>query len=727
MKATRNNRNNPHIVLLCCVFIIIIFNACGDIKYKTAKEYDQYDKEIRTIDIDLEGNVNVYPCVVTSTELIYYEKQVINSGNEEELMRQFYLYDLLENRSQKMEGDYGHPNILDDNTILWVGNDLVVTLTDKLGDVICNLDMHDCIAGLNEYSVIWPKICVDDAFIYLNVDYNNLVILNRELELMNTVPANQDLFFFQNGKNVLLSVDYCCYEADSATGNLQKHNGYDDNLLMGISAAEKIPASNYDCYLYSRAKSAMYNIYEHYFCGLKKGRIYEIFSYEQMGIDHLDICAISEDDADGFWICTKTSGMNNFEIVHLKRADEEKDHSIKNDKQILLLGTVQETGLERAVSLFNKKSDSIYIEIKNYQAEYGDYQEAVRHMNLDMMSGEYCDLYSLCNINADDYVEKGIFLELSDYFEHRKNAQSDDFTPEFYSIARNQEGNIYILFTSYILTGVSSKETIDYNNWENVENMINPNMVFNGSDSLSILGQFLRYSGNRYIDLDNRVCKADDMAFRSLLEMLKRQEDMNVPFMDSKNKYALGEAVAVNVEILYPIWDLYYEELLGEGYQVTMPGHEGFVVDSMSSSFAICSKSTKLNEIYQFIDFLYSEPVYSSIFGYEGVPVTESGWEYWKNVLTREHFYDALGNEMDAHDVSLGINESMRIIRTGTYDIEKYNKLRKKLAEASYIHPMPDKYLVIILEEVRLYFEGKKSIDDTLRIINNKVNQALQE
>ncbi len=280
---------------------------------------------------------------------------------------------------------------------------------------------------------------------------------------------------------------------------------------------------------------------------------------------------------------------------------------------------------------------------------------------------------------------------------------------------------------SYILSGMSSKEKIDFDDMEYMENLLGRDMVFNGLDCYSILHECLKYSGDKYIDLENGKSHVKEKPFRSRLQLLKKQKNLGIPATDSKSKYCSGEAISVDVQLLYPLVYLYYEELLGEGYQVSMSGTDGFVVDPNSTVLAMGKQDNRKEGVYDFLDFIYSPSVYERYFCYDGFPVLESGWDYWKAILTKDSFYDSAGQLVRAYDFEMGSNENKRIIKTGTYSLEQYEKMRMNINNAEYLKPLPQKYVDIVMEEAKMYFEGGKALDDTLDIIENKIYMCLEE
>ena len=167
------------------VTIMIFFNGCGEVKYKISQEYNKFEKDISIVLPESNDALNVFPSMVTPTHLVYYEVQ--NSNMDDNLVRQFYLYDLKAKTKLKIEGDYGDPSILSDGNLLWVGRNMVITLTDESGKEISSIDLKDAVEGLTEYSVVLPKISYDKEFYYLNVDYTNLVVLDKDLKIVNTV------------------------------------------------------------------------------------------------------------------------------------------------------------------------------------------------------------------------------------------------------------------------------------------------------------------------------------------------------------------------------------------------------------------------------------------------------------------------------------------------------------------------------------------------------------
>ncbi len=725
-------------------FLLFIFVFCGcDRKnIPNARDYNRFERVLEQVSLVDDNIWNVDICI-TDDKYMLYRVHLADQKESGELgfLIKYYIYDLKKHTNNELLVDeFMWPLGMEENMIMWHKiQEKKIIWTDWQGKKQKELDYKKLYNDINEKDV---NNCELTGFKWDGSNYY-LCILDRESKLF-ILDKDFNLVTKTQGKSInLLDVGghISIIIGDDKSGKeyvfSEKKGKLEKKGKIGKIVYERMKHSLlfegdtlYDFYLYS-TDSQSANETGTYLIGVKDWKMYNILSYEKMGMDMgtMLIAGFWADGQGGFYQSRLAENYKTLDIYHYSRTDTPGDYSIKNGKTILKLGGVEfPSGLAYIVEQYNRQSSEYYIEIKDYLTEYGTYNDAIQHLNTDLITGNICDIYSFGGIYLDDYVDKGVFMNLQDYFSHRNENNLEDFTDQFYNIAAREDGNIYYLFPYFIISGVGAKEPVDFDDLQIYMDEIDKNTIFLGDTNLALLNWLLRYSGTRYIDEANMVSYVKEESFKTMMGLIKKQSDMQLQYEDSKIMYCKNETLAVKVELLYPYWFFYYEQLLGEGYHVSMPGKDNFIIDPMSVVLGACKETLNREGVYDFFDYIYSPQIYYRCFAYEGFPVFESGWEMWRQeMLAKDNYYDQNHQVHIVTDFVMGVEESERTVKHGDITEEDFLRMRKTVEQAVYLKPMPDRYVYIILEEAEPYFEGKRDLDETCEIIYNRLNIALQE
>lgn len=735
--------------------MIMLLQGCGNAVCKTAKEYNCFVKTLESSIVASEEDVcRITVDYLNCEKMIYHESVLVkDENNDEKEILFYYIYDLKTNERTKLDFVPAHESdvwIAPNNLLIWdIGwtDEFVVTRED--GKFINSVDIYDILyrKGMQEQEQSsygrWTtrNLCCDENYIYIYGWFfgdddckDSLCILDWKLNLVEHKEViSGGVIEKTNGEVIFVSetetnVEIYKYDENKKGLKKEKNSRADSWDLIPLSDKESVSGDDkYERYFLLRPGQML--DYPADFLGVRKEKTYSIFSYETMGIDYSMIKYIVSDQQGGFLLALQGNDKKKVELITLQPTNQEMNYAIKNGKKIITVG-VADYWLDASsiASSYNMESDEYYVEVKNYTQEYSDYNEAITHLNLDIISGNACDAYFLNHLDINSYKEKGVLLELSDYFKHRKEAGLEDFTDTFYRLVKDEEGNAFYIFPCYKLMGLSAKEKIDYNNMDVISRNLCENMAFSNSEATEIFSRLLRFSGTRYIDVQKKQSHIQEKEFASLLKLLMLQNEYNHAVGNQIERYSNGEIYSVDVQIAYPQWFFYYEKYLGNNFTASYPGGEDLCVDPMTYMIGVSKNCENPEAIYQFLDFLYTPAIYNWYFCYEGFPVLESIWQEWnKSLLATEPYYDSQGYYIQPYDITLGTGENAIVIKSGSLSQNDFDRMRKKAEQAVFIQPMPEKYIDIILSEVTPFLEGNASLEDTIKAMDYRVSLALEE
>jgi ABC-type glycerol-3-phosphate transport system substrate-binding protein len=138
-------------------------------------------------------------------------------------------------------------------------------------------------------------------------------------------------------------------------------------------------------------------------------------------------------------------------------------------------------------------------------------------------------------------------------------------------------------------------------------------------------------------------------------------------------------------------------------------------VANIKCSAAIAAKSANKDGCWQFIEYLLSDTVLSTVSG--GIPVTESAFEATcKFGLEDYKGYYETWNESERSRLGLVAPDESLI---DTYRNIVYSADRKNITDSSV--------MIIMREEVQAYFAGDKNLDEVIEIINSRAKTYYSE
>lgn len=731
------------------ILLLIVCSGCGKSKFEISKDYNMYKKEIQEVNASEEDVASMHFIAMNSEWMIYTE-EVKKDGVNNELERNYYKYcfDTAEITSLPINKYFNKNEDVfacvscQNHFILWE-NDAVIYLFDNTWEMEEQVNVADLLIQKNPELSSWNKMYIyhvwaDDEYIFVALN-GALCVLNYDLQLVSTMESKNTDYNIIPGSNgrVYIIEDYknTLYSYNKKKNVFEKKKTFsDEEAEEEIEPADFFMGNdNYDWFYYNYypfgEKSDSYSN----FIGVKNGKYYKVFDFEQMGITQNNIVGewgkgIANDGQGGFWLVCYSGDRRQLTVSHLIKDSQIQNYSLKNGKTIIRIGGLTfPTMMQFLVMDYNADSQQYYIEVVNYLEKYSDYEDAMNHLNIDIMKGDVLDGYSMYDLDYMGLIQKGVLQNLNEYFQNSIHSE-DEFDPYYMKLLKDSDGNIFFVYPNYIVAGYAYTDRINFDDLTEYEQLMDKNIYFWGGTEEDLLVNLLRYSGTRYVDVEQKELHLENQDFRSLLQIIKKQKEMHVTGENPNVMIKNGNAYSVNAQILYPTWYIYYEQLFGEKLILTVPGNEGPIIDPMTFILGVDSRSDKKDAIYNFLDYIYTPEVYYKYFYYDGFPALNIIWDCWKtDLLAKTPCVNQLGNMVRPRVFSMGAGDAMLEIEPGMITEQDYIRIRQEIEKAVWINPLPDKYITIILEEADAYFEGKQSLEETCHILENRLNNAMAE
>lgn len=423
---------------------------------------------------------------------------------------------------------------------------------------------------------------------------------------------------------------------------------------------------------------------------------------------------------------------------------EKKDEGAVNNKQIITLGTAYPgNGLKSAIAKFNRSNSEYEIEIVDYSGM------ELERVLADFSTGKGQDIIDMnvFPLSVAECVSKGMVEDLTPYFEYDKEISVDDLL-ESVRRAMEYEDKLYYISSGFSVETIAArKEDVgDRYGWsvsdlkaltDKSSKNIDLFEIKNTKDSY--LESLIINNLSDYIDWENGSCSFDSESFKYILELCNEkgmQEERDESFEDSfeeidseYSRFQNGEFLLLR-ENEIDLYGIQYDrkaldlELVYVGYPNEAKSGGIF---KLNTKFALSSQSNHKEGAWEFIrTFLLKDYQWKDL-GDCYMPVTQEMFEAkLKEMTATEPYINIFGEEVEPveeYTVEWG-DLAVEMGVPSQEDIDIYMDLinnTKYCAENDIV--IED----IIMEEAQNYFMGRKKLDKTVEIIQDRVTTYINE
>ncbi len=404
-------------------------------------------------------------------------------------------------------------------------------------------------------------------------------------------------------------------------------------------------------------------------------------------------------------------------------------------KELLVIASpLNSPNLQKAVTSFNASNDSYRVIVDSYGAEYSDEKKRWESLQLDasLVSADPPDILDLEAFNIPKYAGKGILEDLSPYIEQSGMEKED--IPGNLLEGLTFDGKFVCIPFSFYVRGVAvrASQVKDLNSWtmEDLYRLTDEHpesiggLVDSGygvrAQSDWFLGEFcVPYYLEEFVDWESWECGFDNDDFRRLIEWVGKYK-WTPEHVEEQTGVTVRYAIDIPEEVLLvsQSWLDFYslarlEKQFGE--KVCLLGYPSS--DGGGSFPARISGGLGINA---------------------GSPDKEAAWEFL------EHYLEVNSDT----ELYAGVRASKAKIKeeyeketnsrtSGVGSFTEYPAVPKEQADAilnaietADFRPLSDAQEMIakiVVEEAQGYYQGDKSMDQAIRLIQNRVQLLLNE
>ncbi len=416
-----------------------------------------------------------------------------------------------------------------------------------------------------------------------------------------------------------------------------------------------------------------------------------------------------------------------------------QEQEIDPDKEVLVFAQLTGSNSDQTVrrdviDRFNRSHDDVQIVVKDYSYSATDGQGPDRLL-VEMASGQVPDIIDLGGpLPLYQMVKKGYLEDLWPYIENDPELGREGVLENPLKLSE-VDGGLYMLFGKVeINTMVSSPELVgDRTGWTLQELRDAFAAMPEGSTVLSfntsreeIAGSLLRYSADAYVDREAGTCSFDDPSFRSLMEFVQmlpgieevEEEIGGIDYIDvlrdARSRQQKGLQLLEEIDLTFR--ELQLQDMLWGGRCAligypTEDGSNGSTFRPRGPQLGISASCENKEAAWEFVRTVMTGPAGSLT----DTPLKREQYEIKRNtsmtVKAPVDFDPVTHEEITAPPLTEE--------RAREFD-DFFNSIDK-------IEIWDGPLMNLIYEICDPYFAGAKDLDETIRLLQNRVGLYLSE
>lgn len=462
-------------------------------------------------------------------------------------------------------------------------------------------------------------------------------------------------------------------------------------------------------------------LYEFRYDTREKVQVLDLASY---GILSSDIIFL-EKGQDRIEIITRDSEAGSLELAVLTPGSP--------DKTIVTLGVVMAAqDLEEAVAQFNRENTKYRVEMVDYLAQVGNYEEAAEKLKLDVVTGKAPDIIAASGVDYRIFSGKGVLADLYAFME-KDGEISKDMLVQSAVKAFEDQGCLYSIAPSFQLhtmwgyadvtggrSGITFSELF--------------RILDDAGKDLNAIGGFSAdeppfttlccAAMDEFVDWETGSCEFDGEYFKEALSFAKnyQPEAWEGGYLQGirDRKQVLTVGIISSVADYQLEKELYGGNLAFVGY----PAAEGSgtAVNFRGSAVAVNARSGNQEGAWEFVKYYLLQ-------GYDGqgFPIVQERFDQVMDAAMKDDYTEAEdgGRREKLPKGSYGTKDERILVYAATREeVDAVLELVESARNRYELHPVIQN---IINEEAEGYFSGQVDLDRTVDKIQNRVSLLLQE
>lgn len=417
----------------------------------------------------------------------------------------------------------------------------------------------------------------------------------------------------------------------------------------------------------------------------------------------------------------------------------ECDENSNKDKEVIKVMMLQsDNEIQEKIINYNKEDNQYRIELISFDND----DDAETNFNNKIITGNIPDIIDIATVDMKNYIAKDILEDMTSYIEEDDTVNENYFI-DGYLDATKTDGKQYYLarcFEIDTLVGKASELNKYKDGWR-IRDIIDyykskpsGTELFFEDSKIQAFRNLILSDLDSYIDWDSGEVMFEGQEFREVLEFCNSfppdNEDITYDMSNISNDIADGKVLLRQDNVDGSMEIQVLKKMFSKDYTfVGYPCREGIgTYMNFEHAFGICAGSDNKDGAWDVIKTLISVPKKSQmmVMMHRGIPASK---EEFEEVIIRdtakEKYIDKYGNEIYPRDTSYGYNDYELRITPATND--EIETLKELIRMAHGTNRNSYKLDDMLIEDVTPYFEGKKTIDEVVKIIQDKMSKYVNE
>lgn len=468
-------------------------------------------------------------------------------------------------------------------------------------------------------------------------------------------------------------------------------------------------------------------------------------------------------DADTMICSSRVLSGNEYipEVLLMKRVPDDEIP----EKYVIRVAYLQQGFriLETSAVNFNRTSDEYRIELINYQKfATEDDPYGSDKLESEILAGTAPDIIELSAFDkASNWINQGALADLNKLIEKDENFERSEYFERVLDEYTDEKGSMYEFVVSFVLsTLIANSKFVGFDHWDAdkfvdfASNLPDDKFLAKYIDRQTMLYMALACSLDSYIDYENATCSFDSDSFRKLLELAKNTPEEALNYnstlsgdeladynADRSKPYREGKIILSDTDIYRLSSYVGATVKFGADDDVVFVGYptnsgNGTIIRP-TLCYGINDKSPQKEGAWEFIKtladlnttnrFATGFPLRIDAFDEyceselgRWYYLTYSGTSSFSSNLTYEEVVERVNNQIEKY----GYESNGAIVKID----ESHGEALKELINGAQAYPdLENKIFEIINEETEMYFSGAKSLDETVKIIQDRVSTYISE
>ena len=474
---------------------------------------------------------------------------------------------------------------------------------------------------------------------------------------------------------------------------------------------------------------------------------------------------------------------NTMQLIVMTRVDAA---SVVNKTVLTFACMYLDWNMRDAIVKFNRASNTHRIVVRDY-SEYNtddDYTAGIQKLNTEMLSGKLPDMIDIntYSMPIEQYAAKGFLTDLYELIDADADLSREDFVQPVLKALESADGKLYQLPQTFAVdTAIALDKVVgEYDTWnlaavkDAMTKLQDGATVFDVYRTKSdILSTCISRNIDAFVDWENGAAHFDSDEFKALLEFANSFPDTyDWENADEEDQDSAQNRMNAGKQLMSSFYVSSLEDILYQltGYNgkvkfVGYPSEDGtsnhaFQIDGAIAISSTCAdKTAAWNFMKQFLN-----EEYQSNYNIWSFPINQAAFDAkLKEMMTEEYQTDDNGNVMkddngnpiripkvtyytDGNGTMTGYSTgnggvavmqasadgSVEMGENGEVNVyamtqEQADEILGLINATTAVYGYDESIMGIITDEAAPYFAGEKSLDDTVNMIQSRVNLYVAE